>query len=588
MCGIAGLMTTTGREPAREPLDAMLAALGHRGPDGEGKHLAGPVAMGQTRLAIIDLKTGDQPLYEPAGAALVGNGEIYNYIELRQELVRVRFATGSDCEPPLHLYRRMGLDFVDRLRGMYALAIHDPAEGRLVLTRDPFGIKPLYYVETPEMFAFASEPRALIRAGLAGLDIDADAQRQLLQLQYSCGAQTPYRAIKRVLPGETLVVRNGRIVERRRRLALPKTRPVALDEPAALTRLDAVLEDSVTLHQRADVPYGLFLSGGIDSTALLAMMARLNERPVTAFTAGFSDAPGAVDERAQARRMAAKFGAAHHEVVFGEADFWRHLPEIVSAVDDPTADYAILPTWKLAQLAAGEHGLKVVLCGEGGDELFAGYGRYRALARPWLFGGRTGWSKGVFHGLDVLRDRGDAWRDPIGAGEALGRAHGLNRLQVAQSVDVDNWLPNDLLIKLDRCLMAHGLEGRTPFLDSAVADFAFTLPDRLKIRERRGKWLLRRWLAGVAPESRPFDRKRGFTVPVGAWIAARGKTLGALVAGQPAIARVAHADRVPGLFASTEKRARFAAWSLLFLALWHRVHIDGADPAGDVESVLAG
>lgn len=588
MCGIAGLMTASGREPARAPLDAMLSALGHRGPDGEGKHLAGPVAMGQTRLAIIDLETGDQPLYEPGGAALVGNGEIYNYVELRRDLADVRFATGSDCEPPLHLYRRAGLSFVDGLRGMYALAIHDPAEGCLVLARDPFGIKPLYYVETPDVFAFASEPRALLRAGLARPRVDADAQRQLLQLQYSCGGQTPYGAIKRVLPGETLVVRSGRIVERRHRPALPQTGVADLDEGAALETLDAVLEDSVNVHQRADVPYGLFLSGGIDSTALLAMMARLNDRPVAAFTAGFSDAPGAVDERDQARLMAAKFGAAHHEVIFGQEDFWAHLPKIVSAIDDPTADYAILPTWKLARFVAQEHGLKVVLCGEGGDELFAGYGRYRALARPWIFGGKTGWSKGVFHGLDVLRDRGDAWRDPIGAGEALGRARGLNRLRVAQSVDIANWLPNDLLIKLDRCLMAHGLEGRTPFLDSEVAAFAFSLPDRLKIRDRRGKWLLRRWLARVAPESRPFARKRGFTVPVGDWIAARGATLGALVARQPAIERVAHPDRVPALFAAGDKRARFAAWSLLFLAVWHKIHIDGADASGDVESVLAG
>ena len=587
MCGIAGLMSRTGAEPDRAMLDRMLAALGHRGPDGEGKHVAGSVAMGQTRLAIIDLVTGDQPLYEPGGAALVANGEVYNYLELRAELGEGVFSTRSDCEPPLHLYRRHGLSYAERLRGMYAIAIHDPAENRLVLTRDPFGIKPLYYVETDTLFAFASEPGALIAAGLARPGLNPVAERELMQLQFTCGAATMQRDIRRVLPGETLLVQAGRVVERRRRPALPdQSAPREMGEAEALAALDTVLMDSVDVHQRSDVPYGLFLSGGIDSTALLAMMARLNDTPVQAFTAGFSDAEGAMDERDLARTLARKFGAEHHEVVFGEADFLADLPRIVAAMDDPTADYAILPTWKLARMAAQEAGLKVVLCGEGGDELFAGYGRHRAAMRPWFLGGKTGWSRGVFDGLGVLRDETGAWRDAVGGAEALARQRGRNRLQVAQAVDVSDWLPNDLLIKLDRCLMAHGLEGRTPFLDPMVADFAFRLPDRLKIRDRRGKWLLRRWLADHAPEARPFDRKRGFTVPVGAWINRQGERLADLVASQPDAARLVRTDRLKALFTATEKRPRFAAWVVLFHALWCQIHLHGADPRGDIASVL--
>lgn len=587
MCGIAGLMSRTGGEPDIALLDRMLSAIAHRGPDGEGKHVAGSVAMGQTRLAIIDLVTGDQPLYEPGGAALVANGEVYNYLELRRDLDGVPFSSGSDCEPPLHLYRRMGLAFADKLRGMYAIAIHDPAENLLVLTRDPFGIKPLYYVETDQLFAFASEPQALQAAGLGGSGLNPVAERELMQLQFTCGSSTIHPGIRRVLPGETLVIRAGRVIERRRRAALPEAGPRSLGDEEGLKELDRVLMESVDLHQRSDVPYGLFLSGGIDSTALLAVMSRLNERPVVAFTAGFSDAQGAVDERGLARAVAQRFGADHHEAVFGEADFLTDLPKIIACIDDPTADYAILPTWKLAKLAAQTHGLKVVLCGEGGDELFAGYGRHRAVTRPWFLGGKTGWSKGIFDGLGVLRDESPAWRDAVGAAEAVSRMRGRNRLQTAQAVDVCDWLPNDLLVKLDRCLMAHGLEGRTPFLDPVVADFAFRLPDRLKIRDRRGKWLLRRWLADQAPEARPFDRKRGFTVPVGDWIAARGARLADLLSRQPDIARLARADRLQALFTSGEKRARFAAWVLLFHAVWCQTRIHGADPQGDLESVLA-
>ncbi|MBT5665190.1 MAG: asparagine synthetase B, partial [Rhodospirillaceae bacterium] len=257
MCGIAGLMTRDNSAPDASMLDRFARALGHRGPDGEGKYLVDPVAMVQTRLAIIDLKTGDQPFFEPGGAALIANAEIYNFHELRETLKGVDFTSASDCEPPLHLYRRDGLDFVDALRGMYALAIHDPTESRLVLTRDPFGIKPLYYIETPDVFAFASEPQALIAAGLTAPVLNERRRDEVLNLQFTCGRETIFQGINRVLPGETLVVRGGHIVERRRRPAIPSGAPLLQSSDAALGSLDDALENSVMMHQRSDVPYGL-------------------------------------------------------------------------------------------------------------------------------------------------------------------------------------------------------------------------------------------------------------------------------------------------------------------------------------------
>jgi len=502
MCGIAGIMTRDGSAPDEAVLMAMLKALSHRGPDGTGRHLAGDTALLQTRLAIIDLDTGDQPLYEPGGAALVANGEIYNYIELKADMPQVPFRTASDCEPALFLYRREGMGFARRLRGMFAIAIHDPTEGgSLVLARDPFGIKPLYYIETPELFAFASEPGVLLRAGLIKATLEMEARDTLLQLQFSCGRALPVQGIKRVLPGETLVVKQGRIVAREQRHALPSGGPEVISEVDALARLDAALRDSVRVHQRSDVPYGLFLSGGIDSSVILSMMAELNESPVVAFTAGF-DGTSVHDERDHARMLARHLGAVHEEVMFGAADFNRLLPRIAAAVDDPTADYAILPSWMLAERAAQD--LKVVLCGEGGDEIFAGYGRYRSVLRPWWLGGKAIRGRGVFDRLDVLRDISSTWRDSISGREARDRNEGRNRLQTAQASDCEDWLPNDLLVKLDRCLMAHGLEGRTPFLDPAVAEAAFRLPDDMKIRDGRGKWILRRWLDRRLPEAAAF------------------------------------------------------------------------------------
>ena len=586
MCGIAGIMTAEGYAPDGVILTALQAALAHRGPDGTGQYLGDDVGLAHARLAIIDLQTGNQPIQSPDGTTLIANAEIYNYLELREDMAEVPWQTRSDCEPALYLYRRDGIDFAEQLRGMYAIAIHDPGSGQLLLARDPFGIKPLYYAEGDFGFAFASEPAALIGAGLQSVGLAQRPMNELLQMQFTTGRGSIFEGIYRVLPGETLVIAQGRIVDRRRRTALPLAPPRAMDEATALAGLERVLMDSVEVHQRADVPYGMFLSGGIDSSALLTLMARLNDHPVKAFTVGFSGTK-AHDERAQAQAVARQLGAEHHEINFDESDFWRLLPQVAACLDDPAADYAVLPTYKLAATAK-EAGLKVVLSGEGGDELFAGYGRYRDAQRPWWVGGpRTMRRTGRFDRLGVLRQAPDTWRDGIHAAESTLGAAGLSRLQLAQAIDCAAWLPNDLLIKLDRCLMAHGVEGRTPFLDVKVADFAFRLPDELKLRDGKGKYLLRRWLANSNPMAKPFARKQGFTVPVAEWIKGRGSELGPLVAAQPGIEAIARPDQVTALYKKGGKRQGFAAWTLLFYALWHRRHILGAEPQGDVFQTLA-
>ena len=582
MCGIAGLIGPDDTPPDGAVLDRLADALAHRGPDGRGRHVAGGVGLIQNRLSIIDLEGGRQPILDDAGNAIVANGEIYNYRELRADLAGQRFATASDSEPPLHLFLRDGLDFVDRLRGMYALAIHHRASNRVVLARDPFGIKPLYYAEGPWGLAFASEPAALLRAGLVAPRLDPRARAELLQMQFTCGADTIFAGIRRVAPGETLVVERGRIVERRHRAALPPGRPfLAGSESDLIDRLDALLEEAVDLHQRSDVPYGMFLSGGIDSSAVLALMARLNPNGVLAFTAGFPDS-GARDERAQARALAEATGARCVEVAVTEADLWALLPAIARAMDDPAADYACLPTWKLA--AEARQSVKVILSGEGGDELFAGYGRYRSALRPWPLG-RPPRRSGTFDRLGVLRDGiTEGWRARFAASLAAA-APGRDRLQAVQAADCADWLAHDLLTKADRCLMAHGIEGRVPLLDGELASFAFRLPDRLKLHRGKGKWLLRRWLDLALPPAQPFAPKRGFTVPVGEWIGRRPE-LGALLARQPGIEEICRPGTVEALFRDPRPENGFARWSLLFYALWHRAHILGRREEGGVFELL--
>ncbi len=561
MCGIAGLLGRDG------DVEAMIRTLAHRGPDGIRVERLPGGSLAHARLSIIDLEGGWQPLHA-AGSTVIGNGEIYNYRELAQEFgLEGSLATGSDFEPLLHLYAREGPAAFARLRGMYAFCLLG-ADGRAWLVRDPFGIKPLYVVEQAGSLAFASEPRAFQAAGLLPPELDAGAARELLELNYALGERTLLKGVRRLAPGEVAEVRDGRIVESRRRpWRAPPTAETPQDEATLLRRLDAVLEDSVSVHQRADVPYGLFLSGGIDSTAIATVMARLNTRPVTAFTCGF-DAPGAADERAQAERVARALDLDWRQTRFGEADFWRIAPQVARAMDDPTADYAALPTWKLAEAAKGA--LTVVLTGEGGDELFGGYGRYRRALRPAWLGGRPAEPRGA--DSQVL----DGWR-------AQARAPaGLSRLQLAQWADIATWLPNDLLLKLDRCLMAHGLEGRTPFLDPEVAGFAFTLADRFKVRRRYGKWLLRKWLETACPAAQPWARKQGFTVPVGAWIAPRATDVARRIGDVAAVREMLGDDAGPR-FLATKGAKR---WPMLFFALWALTHLEGAAPDEAMASLV--
>ncbi len=587
MCGIAGIMTADGSQPSTALLDGFLRALAHRGPDGEGRHLAPGVGLVQTRLAIIDLSTGDQPLYGPSGTALVANGEIYNYVELKRDFPTIPFKTNSDCEVPLATYASDGADFAKPLRGMYAIALHDARDHALYLARDPFGIKPLYYAEYAGGMIFASELQALLKTGLVATKVRRETATELVQLQFTTGRNTIFENIHRVAPGETLSLRGGRIVGRKSKPALPEGSSLEIGETEALKLLDAALMDSVAVHQRSDVPYGMFLSGGVDSSAVLACMARLNETPVRAFTAGF---PGtaAHDERDRARRVAEAAGADHVEISVTESHFWRRLPAIAAAMDDPAADYAMLPTFLLAAEAAKE--LKVVLTGEGGDELFAGYGRYRSALRSPFLGGRPMRRHGFLDGLGILRDSSRHWRTGISAGEQRLATGEMTRLQQAQALDCADWLPNDLLLKVDRCLMAHGLEGRTPLLDPVVADLAFRFPDRLKIAGRKGKYLLRRWLEGALPAADPFSDKRGFTVPVGEWIRPRAHHLAPLLAASAGLSEICHPEKIAALFEAFEDRGGkhegIACWQLLFYALWHAIQVEHRSATGDVFATL--
>ena len=581
MCGIGGIS-------ARESLDevalgALQKALHHRGPDGQGQYVHHKVGLVHTRLSIIDLTTGGQPLLGPGPLALVANGEIYNYEELRTQTPDYPYKTHSDCEPILALWQKHQMDTPQYLRGMYAFALYEASSKALYLSRDPFGIKPLYYLQTPSGVAFASEPMALLKAGLCKAQVRTQSLAELLQLRFTTGAPTIFEGIERVMPGETLKIVEGKVVESR------QWRPLELlpqgEKPPlssiSLQDLDDLLMDSVKVHLQSEVPYGLFLSGGVDSSIVLSLMARLcPPEKLRTYSIGF---PGTSqhDERSLASRMAIHVQARHTNVDFSEEDFWRLLPQVAQALDDPVIDYAALPTFKLAHLASKD--VKVVLCGEGGDESFAGYRRYQRARRPRILGGRLWRGKGLMTPVTDLALDLTGWDAPLKATEARAKESSLSRVQMAQYIDFQHWLPDDLLTKLDRCLMAWGVEGRTPFVDRMVSPYGFHLADSQKVSMTEGKIILRRYLEKYFPVSEPFGKKRGFNVPVEYWISRRGKQIASWLMLQKGAKEIMGERAIHTLFLGLKKDKSLGlpAWALLFYGVWHRIHVEGRPVTGD-------
>ncbi|NWG53162.1 MAG: asparagine synthase (glutamine-hydrolyzing) [Hydrogenophilaceae bacterium] len=572
MCGIAGAMAKTPGEGFAPPLEALMEALAHRGPDGRGSFKDHAVGLAHVRLSIIDLAGGAQPIRSPRGNLIIANGEIYNYPDIRAALGEAAFTTHSDSEGALALYEKHGEDFVTRLRGMYAFALYDVAQELLILHRDPFGIKPLYIAETAEHFLFASEAQSFFRAGLTAPEVRAEGAYELLQLKFTAGRKTVFAGVERVLPGETLFVKRGEIVKRTR--INPWIAGAASAEGVAdgLARLDAELIESVKAHTLSDVPYGVFLSGGVDSCSVIAAMMRLKITDFPCYTVRFPNS-SLYDETDTARAAARAAGARHVEVEITESDFWATMPHVAAHMDDPAMDPVMIPSAILARRAAED--VKVVLCGNGGDEVFAGYRRYERAALPSFLRKKALRAKGQFDGSGLLIGAGDGWRAAFAASEAEAAANAQTLLQKLQATDCADFLPHYLLSTLDRSLMAYGVEGRTPLLDMKLSPFGFNLPDALKLKSLKGKWLLRKWLDGALPAARPFAKKRGFSVPTEEWIAKRAPSLASFVCDQPGVREHFRIDAVRALFTDNAHPQAHLRWPTLFFALWHEGVVRG-------------
>ncbi|HUW28332.1 MAG TPA: asparagine synthase (glutamine-hydrolyzing) [Sulfuriferula sp.] len=585
MCGIAGIYSVSAAVP-QAALTQLAAALHHRGPDATGYHQTARLGLVHTRLSIIDLAGGNQPLYtRDRQLCVVANGEIYNHIELRATLEARGhvFSTHSDCETILHAYREYGDDFVRHLFGMFAFALYDVTRDRLLLARDRLGIKPLFIRADSAGVVFASEIKSLLPAGEPAR-IEPDALLQYFQSNFISGARSIVAGVEKVLPGELVEVRDGRIASRNRYWQLSDVEPLEISHAEAARRFDDLMATVVQQHLRADVPFGVFLSGGVDSSTLVALIRRYSDQPLHTYSVGF---PGAAvnNELATARRIAEQFHTRHTELALSERELLAVLPDTIAVSGELMADYANLPTWLLARRASED--VKVVLSGEGGDEVFAGYGRYRAprikrlwhaLQHPGSGGYRT---RGLAKSASVadLFDGGDAER--IARAPFIQAWHEANprwsNLARMQYTDIATWLADDLLVKADRMMMAHGVEGRVPFLDHRVVEFGLALPDRLKVEGRTGKVFLRRWAEQFLPKDHLWSKKKGFTVPVGEWLRGERMTqLGVACRGHAAF----QAMRAEPLARLIDRQSRSGdettfVWALLQYGLWYERFMEG-------------
>jgi asparagine synthase (glutamine-hydrolysing) len=593
MCGIAGVLVTHGAADA-VVLRRMAGALAHRGPDDRGVYLTGSLGLAQTRLSIIDLAHGHQPMAD-GGLVLAANGEIYNFVELRRMLEARgrRFRTASDSETILHAYALDGLDALPSLNGMFAFALYDMQRRELVLARDRLGIKPLYYACLPGQLLFASELKALLSVWPGERELNPRALVQYFENRFNTGDDGLVHGIRR-LPAATALVVDADLRLREHRYWSPlRVQPRKLDFAQAADEFEPLFQQVMLEHLRADVPYGLFLSSGVDSSILLAMTSALTGQPVRTFSIGYRD-EAIRDELPEAAVIAQRFGAKHTSIMLDRDAVFRRLPHTIWATDDLLQDYASLPTSFLAEHAASE--VKVVLTGEGGDEVFAGYGRYRrtplqrwltTLLAPGSGGFRTRgqwrrrWVRQVF-GAE-LRAANGARRTPfIAAWEATPRA--WSHVTRCQYVDLITWLCDELLVKIDRVLMAFGLEGRVPFLDHRVVQFGLSLPEELKICPRQGKVFLKRWAEQRLPREHLWRRKRGFYVPVRQWL--RGPfldELGTYLVRHPVIQRWFRSEGVAALVREQQSggNATRAIWGLMQLVIWHRIFIEGHVPSRD-------
>ncbi len=637
MCGIHGILRLDGQGVLPETLSAMGDITRHRGPDDEGMHIDGPCGIAMRRLSIIDLSGGHQPLSNADGTLwLVCNGEIYNYRELRDELQRLghAFKTASDSEVLLHGYAAWGDDMVLRLNGMFDFALWDARRRRLLIGRDRLGVKPLYVLQDGSRLAFATEAKALLTLPGVRPELNRDVLTGYLRLGYVAAPGCMFKGIRK-LPPATLLAVEGKQVREWRYWRLPQATDPAPSEAQWVERLRAQLEQSVRMQMVSDVPIGAFLSGGVDSSAVVGFMAKHSEQPIRTYAIGFDGgaAEALYNELPYARQVAQRFGTQHREIVV-KPDVVSLLPRLLWHMDEPLSDSAFITTYLVSEFARQD--VKVILSGVGGDELFGGYRRYLGDHYAEQYRRLPGWlrqgagylaqhlpadrhsalfnklrlAKGFLASAESSADEryasylqlvgGEAIAelmleprfadDPLArAFEGAGQGDALNRMF---AVDAETQLPDDLLLLTDKMSMAVSLECRVPLLDHELVEMAAAMPAAIKVKGGRLKHLMKQALSDLLPAEILDRQKRGFGTPMGAWLKTDlAPVLDRLLSPEVVRSRGLFRDGVVTRLVRDHRANRFDGTDILLalmnLEIWSRIYLDGRD-AEDVASELKG
>ncbi|MBN2199437.1 MAG: asparagine synthase (glutamine-hydrolyzing) [Candidatus Aminicenantes bacterium] len=631
MCGICGIVSV-GRDPlppgSRETVKAMCDAIVHRGPDDEGYYNDGRVALGMRRLSIIDLETGRQPISNEDGSVVtVFNGEIFNFPELRRELEDSghRFATRSDTEVIVHLYEELGEEFVTRLNGMFAVAVWDTKERKLVLVRDRMGIKPLHILRWQDRLYFASEIKALLPTGFPR-EIDFEALSQYFTFEYIPAPRTIFKSVEKLLPAQMMTIRDGH-VGARFYWDVPYGREgtAGRSEEDIAAELWSRLRESVRRRLISDVPLGVFLSGGIDSSAVTALMADVSTTGVKSYSIGFTEK--SFNELPRARRVAEAFGTEHTEFTVDSGLARDLVPELMAFLDEPLADASVVPTFLISRLAR-KH-VTVALAGDGGDELFAGYDTHKAFKVARLYRKvprfiRRGFVAPVVRSLPAARKRlsfefkakkfvsgaefppelsdivwwgaytpeekarllspdfqAAAAGDPFAPVRFHGaRSPARDALDRICYLDLKLYLQDGLLVKVDRMSMANSLEIRTPFLDYTFVEFAASIPSRMKLKGFSSKHILKRALKGRVPGEILTLPKIGFDIPLGVWIRNELRDFVRSVLSPEGLSRHgffdrSYVERILNEHMAGRHNHRQLLWPLIIFQFWHDRYLKG-------------
>jgi len=625
MCGICGIVN--GGQKAGEIVRSMNAKLAHRGPDEEGYHFDDRVAFGMRRLSIIDLKTGHQPIFnEDRNVMVICNGEIYNFLELKAELEKKghRFYTKTDTEVIVHAYEAYGEDFIKRLWGMFGLALWDKKEKKLILARDRVGKKPLLYARLNGKLCFSSEFQSILRSPeIDKRDIDYTAMDFYLTFGYIPAPMTIFKGVKKVMPAHMLIYKDNK-TEERCYWSPEYSVNARMREAEAAERILDILKDAVKIRMISDVPLGAFLSGGIDSSTVVALMSQLSAKPIKTFSIGFEEE--AFSELRHARRVAEKYHTDHKEMIV-KPDILEIIPTLVRHYGEPYADSSAVPSYYLSKMTR-QH-VTVALNGDGGDESFGGYQRYFAtklsryihaylpflkcnqydkvadrlssvffdrfnllILREFLTGALKVeeykrykyWvsifnpsQNGLYSGSFIEKidtTRSDEWFDGI-----FNSGNGLDIVKKSMRTDLFSYLPYDLLVKVDIVSMANSLEARSPFLDHRLIEFAASLSSNFKIRGTELKYILKRCIKGIVPDENVYRQKMGFGMPLKHWFKGELKSylMSKILSKRSMDRGYFKPESIRDTINEHERGRRdnsIKLWTLLMLELWHEEFID--------------